>query len=645
MSDPHVHVLPANPCIHDLVQLQAGAAPHSVALVSGNRAVTYGEMNARANQLAHHLQTLGIGPDIPVGICMERSIDLPIAALAVLKAGGAYLPLDPAYPAPRLSMLLEDSATPLVITDSTVVRNLPKGKWQTILMDQDLPDGGADSSAPPVSNVSPENLAYIIFTSGSTGRPKGVLISHASLLNLVNWHRRAFNVTPTDKATLQASPGFDAAVWETWPYLAAGASLHIVDDTVRATPDALRDWILRTGITISFLPTVIAESLIEMPWPQKSAFRLLLTGADTLRRRPPQNLPFSLINNYGPTECAVVATSGKICSQHQLTQDQPTDDQIMNDQLTNDTHADDLPSIGRPIDNVTLYVVDQQLRRVPDGTPGELLIGGRGVGRGYLNSPSLNAEKFISDTFSDVPEARLYRTGDLGRILPDGQIAFMGRIDDQIKVMGHRIEPNEIVTVLNRHPKIETSFVCTYADASGNQRLVAYIVSANNTTPEPGDLRDFLSGYLPAHMVPATFVQLSRLPLSAHGKLDRTALPHPTADNILRAESPEANSPEAEAPQSPLEGHLSVVLSGLLGVSKVASDDNFFTLGGHSLMGAQLIAKIRENFGVELSLRTLFEEPTPRGMSLEIERLIHARLASMSEDEAQRLLASSGSGF
>jgi amino acid adenylation domain-containing protein len=517
-------------------------------------------------------------------------------------------------------MLLEDSRTPLVITHSNIARNLPTGKWQTIFMDQDLPDSGADFSTPPVSNATPENLAYIIFTSGSTGRPKGVQISHASLLNLVNWHRRAFNVTPTDKATLQASPGFDAAVWEIWPYLAAGASLHIVDDTVRVTPDALRDWVLRTGITISFLPTVIAESLIDMPWPQKSAFRLLLTGADTLRRRPPQDLPFSLINNYGPTECAVVATSGEICSQHQLTQDQ----------LTNDTHAGDLPSIGRPIDNVTLYVVDEQLQRVPDGTAGELLIGGRGVGRGYLNSSTLNAEKFIPDTFSEVPEARLYRTGDLGRILPDGQIAFMGRIDDQIKVMGHRIEPNEIVTVLNRHPKI---------DASGNQRLLAYIVSANNTPPKPGDLRDFLSGYLPAHMVPSTFVQLSHLPLSAHGKLDRTALPHPSADNILR------ESPEPEAPQSPLEGQLSVVLSGLLGVSRVASDDNFFTLGGHSLMGAQLIAKIRENFGVELSLRTLFEEPTPRGMSLEIERLIHARLASMSEDEAQRLLASSGPGF
>jgi amino acid adenylation domain-containing protein len=614
-------------CIHDFVQLQANAAPNAVALVSGDRRATYGEMNARANQLAHYLRSLGIGPDVPVAICIERSVDLPIAALAVLKAGGAYLPLDPTYPSRRLSMLLEDSGTPLVITQSSVAGSIPQGKWKTILLDQVGVDNTSNSAAPPAANTKPENLAYIIFTSGSTGRPKAVQISHGSLLNLVNWHRRAFDVSPADKATLQASPGFDAAVWETWPYLVAGASLYVVDETLRATPDALRDWIVRTGITIGFLPTVIAESLIDLQWPPKSAFRILLTGADTLRRLPSQNLPFSLVNNYGPTECTVVATSGKISASN-------------NSHHSANDGANDLPSIGRPIDNVTIYVVDEQLQRVPDGTPGELLIGGQGVGRGYLNSPTLTVEKFLPDTFSDISGARLYRTGDLGRILPDGQIAFMGRIDDQIKVMGHRIEPNEIVTVLNRHPKIETSFVSSYADASGNQRLVAYIVPSIDTTPNAGDLQNFVGDYLPAHMVPATYVQLSHLPLTAHGKLDRAALPQPTIDNILREESVEAN-----ATQSPIEEHLSAVLASLLGVAHVGSDDNFFTLGGHSLMGAQLIAKIRENFGVELSLRTLFEEPTPRGMSVEIERLIYARLANMSEDEAQRLLASSGPGL
>jgi acyl carrier protein len=335
-------------------------------------------------------------------------------------------------------------------------------------------------------------------------------------------------------------------------------------------------------------------------------------------------LPFALINNYGPTECTVVATSGRIYPEG-------------SSEESRDKRSNKLPSIGRPIDGVSVYFVDEHLQRVPDGTPGELLIGGRGVGRGYLNAPELTAEKFVPDLFGGDPRARLYRTGDLGRVLPDGQIAFMGRIDDQIKVMGHRIEPNEIVTVLDRHPEIEASFVCTYTDPSGDQRLVAYVVPATDRLPKPGDLRSYLGSYLPSHMLPSAFVQLDRLPLSAHGKFDRTALPQPTTENILRDDS-------VEAPQSPIEEHLAVVLSGLLGVQSVGSEDNFFTLGGHSLMGAQLIAKIRENFGVELSLRCLFDEPTPRGMSVEIERLIHARLAAMSEDEAQRLLASSGEG-
>jgi len=610
----------SDPCVHDLVQLQASATPDSIALVSGNRHVTYGELNARANQLAHRLRSLGIGPDVPVGLCMERSVELPIAALAILKAGGAYLPLDPTYPARRLSMLLEDSGTPVVVTQPGVAGKLPAGKWETIVLDGDGLDSGFDSSVSPVANTKPENLAYIIFTSGSTGRPKGVQITHGSLNNLVNWHQRAFNVSPVDRATLLASPGFDAAVWEIWPYLASGASLFVVDEAVRTAPGALRDWIVRTGITISFLPTVLAESMIGLQWPPEGQFRVLLTGADTLRHYPPHDLPFALMNNYGPTECTVVATSGRIYPEE-----------------ISDKRSNELPSIGWPIDGVSVYVVDEHLQRVPGGTAGELLIGGRGVGRGYLNAPELTAEKFLPDLFGGDSGARLYRTGDLGRFLPDGQIAFMGRLDDQIKVMGHRIEPNEIVTVLNRHPEIEASFVCTYSDPSGDQRLVAYVVPATDVTPKPGDLRSYLGSYLPSHMLPSAFVQLDRLPLSPHGKLDRAALPQPTAENILREDS-------LEGPQSPIEEHLGVVLSGLLGVARVGSEDNFFTLGGHSLMGAQLIAKIRENFGVELSLRCLFDEPTPRGMSAEIERLIHARLAAMSEDEAQRLVASSGEG-
>jgi len=605
--------------------MQASATPDAVALVSGNRHVTYRELNARANQLAHRLRSLGIGPDVPVGLCMERSVELPIAALGILKAGGAYVPLDPTYPSRRLSMLLEDSGTPVVVTQPSVAGKLPASKWETVVLDEDGQDSSAvDSTVFQVAVTTPENLAYIIFTSGSTGRPKGVQITHGSLNNLVTWHQHAFNVSPVDKASLLASPGFDAAVWEIWPYLTAGASLYVVDEAIRTAPAALRDWIVRSGITISFLPTVLAESMIGLQWPSEGSFRVLLTGADTLRRYPPRDLPFTLINNYGPTECTVVATSGRIYPE-------------ASSEESRDKRSNKLPSIGRSIDGVSVYVVDEHLQRVPNGTPGELLIGGRGVGRGYLNAPELTAEKFLPDSFGGDPGARVYRTGDLGRFLPDGQIAFMGRLDDQIKVMGHRIEPNEIVTVLNRHPEIEASFVCTYSDPSGDQHLVAYVVPTQDIPPKPGDLRSYLGSYLPSHMLPSAFVQLDRLPLSPHGKLDRAALPQPTAENIIRDDF-------LEAPQSPIEEHLAVVLSGLLGIPRVGSEDNFFTLGGHSLMGAQLIAKIRENFGVELSLRCLFDEPTPRGMSVEIEKLIHARLAAMSEDEAQRLLASSGEG-
>lgn len=612
----------SNLLVHKLVEQQAKANPNATALVAGAQLITYGELNSRADNLASHLRSLGVGPDVPVAIFMERSVDLPIAALGVLKAGGAYLPLDPTYPARRLSMLLEDSGTALVITHEAAANHLPAGKFQTINL-KDVPENSGTDAASGQVEIEPDSLAYLIFTSGSTGRPKGVQISHASLLNLVNWHKRAFSVSAADRATLLSSPGFDAAVWEMWPYLAAGASLYVVDEKTRVTPHLLRNWIVEAGITISFVPTVIAEDLIDLSWPSDSAFRFLLTGADTLRRRPPQGLSFSLINNYGPTECTVVATSGKIDFQ-------PVPE--------GGAGASESPSIGHPIDNVSVYVVDENLQRVPDGTAGELLIGGSGVARGYMNSPALNAEKFLPDTFSSTPGGRLYRTGDLVRVLPDGEIAFMGRIDDQIKIMGHRIEPNEIVSVLARHPKIEGSVVTSYPDTSGNQRLVAYVVPVSDAQLRPTELREFLSGYVPSHMVPSTFVQLEHLPQSAHGKLDRSALPQPSDENTLRDES------VAEY-QSPIEEQLAAVLSNLLGVSRVGSDDNFFTLGGHSLMGAQLIAKVRETFGVDLPLRTLFEEPTPRGMAGEIEKLIHARLDSMTEEEAQRLLASSGQGI
>ena len=599
-------------CVHDLVSVRAKATPDAVAIVDGDQQVSYGDLDVRANQLAHLLCSLGVGPEVPVGLCIGPSIDFAVGALGILKAGGAYVPLDPNYPLNRIASLLETSGATLLLTQAHVVNQLPPGKWRTIVLNEDELALSHKPRVAPVANAKPENLAYIIFTSGSTGLPKGVLITHASLLNLLSWHQRAFSVASCDRTTLQASPGFDAAVWELWPYLTAGASLYVLDEAIRAVPKQLRDWMVASGITISFLPTALAEQMIDLRWPSATALRVLLTGADTLRRYPRADLPFTFVNNYGPTECTVVATSGTIHPD-----DQP----------------DRLPPIGQPIDNTQVYIVDEQLDPVAAGTVGEILIGGAGVARGYLNLPELTTERFVSDRFSKDRGARLYRTGDLGRLLPDGQIAYIGRMDEQIKIRGYRIEPQEIAAVLDSYSGIKTSCVSAYADDSGEKRLVAYVVLATHTRFSLSELREFVGDYLPDYMVPSTFVQMAELPLSPHGKLDRRALPAPTPLNILDHDS-------YEAPQSPIEERLASFLTVLLGVARVGRDDNFFDLGGHSLLGAQMITKLHESFGVELSLRSIFDHPTLREMSLEIEKLIRAKLESMSEEEAQRLFDS-----
>jgi amino acid adenylation domain-containing protein len=602
-------------CIQNLIRAQAKASPDALAVREGAKQVTYGQLDERADELASLLRAFGAGPEIPVALCMRRSRELVFGALGILRTGAAYVPLDPTYPTSRLAMLLADSRAPLVVTQPDIAEQLPAGKWRTIVLDENgfcTPRHSGPSFS--VSEAMPENLAYIIFTSGSTGRPKGVQITHANLLNLIQWHNHAFAVTAADKATIHASPGFDAAVWELWPYLAAGASVHIIDEAIRTSPERLRDWMAATGITISFLPTALAESMIDLEWPAKTALRFLLTGADTLRRCPPAGLPFALVNNYGPTECTVVATSGTVpCGESEA-----------------------LPSIGRSIENVQTYIVDETLNRLPDGTAGELVIGGAGVGRGYLNLPDLTSQPFVPDLFSGVEGARLYRTGDLARILPDGQIAFLGRKDEQVKIRGYRIEPAEIAAVLDRHAAIRSSFVTAAAEDSGEKRLLAYVVAAPDTRLSAIELREFLGRHLPDYMVPSAFVQITSLPLTPNGKVDRAALPKPTPDTILEDHG-------FEDPQSEIEIWLANFLSSLLKVSRVSRDDNFFNLGGHSLMGAQLIAKVQQTFDVELTLRGLFDHPTVREISSEIENLIQAKLNALSDEEAQRILESSPS--
>jgi amino acid adenylation domain-containing protein len=603
-----------NQSIVDLVELCAKENADAIAVVDRIRQLTYAEVDARANQLAHLLIERGVGKETLVALCMRRSLEFVIAALGVLKAGGAYLPLDPDSPANRLHMLLSDSQTQLVITDSNSASQLPTGNWQTIVLDATSTAAARYPHSAPKVQIQAEDLAYVIYTSGSTGRPKGVEITHANLAALVRWHQQAFSISQNDHATFQASPGFDAAVWEIWPYLAAGACVHVIEDKVRTDAPALRDWIVANGITVSFLPTALAQQMLDLNWPAYAGLRLLLTGADVLRRHSRIGLPFKFVNNYGPTECTVVSTSGVVSA---------------------GAAGTELPTIGTPIDGVYAYIVDEQMQCVPDGMPGELLIGGVNVGRGYRNMPELTAQKFIANPFSETPNARVYRTGDLVRQLPNGEIAFVGRVDDQVKIRGYRIEPGEITAALNTHPDVFANVVVAKADPTGEQRLVAYVVAQRGSHLDASSLRHTLASQLPDYMVPSLFVQIESLPQSANGKVDRLALPLPTSENTL---------PEYvyEAPQSEVQEHLADIVARLLGVDRVGIDDNFFTRGGHSLLGAQLIANITDVFGVELSLLTVFDDPTVRGISAAIEQSILEKLENMSEDEAQRLLAANG---
>lgn len=601
---------PSGLCVPDLVQRQAAVTPDALAVGAGSDRLTYRELDRRSNQLAHYLRSLGVEPGSVVGLCLQRSADFPVAALAISKAGGAYLPLDTKTPNQRMKMMLDSARVSVVVTHSSAME-LPAGDIKKLVaLDLCAAQIGRCSPEPLAAGVTPEHLAYVIYTSGSTGTPKAVAIGHDSLLNLIGWHNRTFDVTPADRATQLASIGFDAAVWELWPYLVAGASVHLVDDETRTQPEQLRDWLVRERITISFAPTPLAERMLKLEWPEQTALRFLLTGADTLHHYPPASLPFTVVNNYGPTECTVVATSASIFPQKS---------------------GDRLPTIGRAIDNTEIHILDSKMKQVPAGTIGEIYVGGAGLARGYLNDPAITAERFVRHPFSTIAGTRLYRTGDLGCYLPDGQIAFHGRVDDQVKIRGYRIELNEVVCALNRHPAIRESVVVTSENGPDDKKLVAYVVPVA-TAPPISDLRDFLAKELPDYMLPAAFVSLDALPIGSSGKVDRGALPAPSDENILREEA-------FLRPASPTEHRVAEIVASLLGLDRVGANDNFFYLGGNSLFGTQVIARLRDAFNVDLPLLKLFDHPTVADLAAEVERLMVANLDAMSEDEAQRLLA------
>jgi amino acid adenylation domain-containing protein len=570
--------------------------------------LSFGELERLSNQLARRLRALHVVAETPVGLCLPRSAALVVGALGVLKAGGAYVALDPNHPTDRLCGMLRDSGAAAVVCSPIVERRLSDGAGHRIALDSSWV--GLDYlSSEPLAPGGSGDLAYIIYTSGSTGAPRGVMLEHGGLLNLTRWHQRAFGITELDRTTQIANPGFDASVWELWPSLTAGASLHMPADDLRTDPVALRNWLIAQRITVSFLPTLLAEVMIELEWPARTPLRYMLTGGDRLRRGPGAHLPFTLVNNYGPTEATVVATSGAV----------PHGSDLM-----------ELPTIGRAIDNVELHVVDDQLRPVATGETGELLIGGAGVGRGYVNQPELTEERFVPDPFSTDPRARLYRSGDRVRVLPSGEIEFIGRVDGQVSIYGRRVELGEIETALVGHRDVQSTVVVAEEYVPGGWRLIAFVVPVEGRQLTPQALRVSLAETLPDYNIPVRYVWLDKLPIASTGKVDRSALLATMPSSVERPGL-------LGKPRNPAEQALASLVAELLGLDEVGVHENFFMLGGHSLLGAQLIARIDDRYGIEMPLRTLFDHPSVAEIAQEVERLLTADLEAMSEEAAERL--------
>jgi natural product biosynthesis luciferase-like monooxygenase protein/amino acid adenylation domain-containing protein len=578
---------PKGKCVHQLVEEQAERSPDALAVCDESTRLSYGELNSRATLLAAELRNFGVRPDVCVGVCLERSAQLVVALLAVWKAGGAYVPIDPAYPKERLKFMLEDAKMPVLITRQTINATLKLENANLGLVFVDVPNHATrpthheERASPRIANPAPTDLAYVIYTSGSTGLPKGVEIEHARLLNLIAWHQRTYTVTPADRASQVANPAFDACVWELWPYLTAGASIHIPDEQTRLSPEKLPAWMAANKITLAFVPTPLAQAMLDVPWPENSALRALLTGGDKLHNLTCQNLPFVLVNHYGPTENTVVTTAAIVS---------PDNDQTKP------------PPIGRPIANLQVYILDRHARPVPIGVAGELYIGGAGLARGYHCRSELTAEKFVPNPFNRNPGARLYKTGDLVRWLSDGQIEFLGRLDDQVKIRGQRLELGEVEDALLQHDGVRESAVVASANARGESRLVAYVAAVPGSSVTRRVLREFLKQKLPAAMLPSAFVFVDSLPLTANGKVDRKGLP--PADFSAESQDP------FTAPRTPTEKAFAEIWLEVLGLRQVGVHDNFFEIGGHSLNATQAMLRAGKTFGVELPLQELFTTPT-----------------------------------
>jgi amino acid adenylation domain-containing protein len=572
--------------LHQLFEEQAERTPDAMALAFEETRLSYRELNERANQLAHHLRARGVGPDVLVGVLMERSVEMVVGLLGILKAGGAYVPFDPSYPEERLAFMFADARAKVLLTQSRFAGRLPAHAAEVVCLDSDsesIAGGRADN---PAVEVSDSNLAYVIYTSGSTGTPKGAMNTHRAICNRLLWMQAAYQLTAADRVMQKTPYSFDVSVWEFfWPLL-SGAGLVIAKPGGHQDAGYLVELIAEQGVTVAhFVPSMLQFFVEEPALDRCDSLRLVVCSGEelshALQERFFARLDCRLENLYGPTEAAVDVTSWT---------------------CRRDAESNVVP-IGRPIANVRAYILNAALQPVPAGVLGELYIGGEALARGYINRSELTAERFIPDAHSGVPGARLYRTGDVARHLPDGSIQFVGRADNQVKIRGFRIELGEIEAVLRAMPEVQEAVVLAREDESGDKRLVAYVSANPGQALDPVHLRAHLRDKLPAYMIPVAFVELAAFPLTASGKINRRELPAP--QNVRSA----AEAPFAP-PQTDVERTIADIWREALGIDRVGIHDNFFNLGGHSLLLIRVHNRLSATFGQELSILNLFEYPT-----------------------------------
>ncbi len=604
-------------CVHELFEEQVARNPEAVAVVCGEQEVTYRELNRRANRLGHYLRGLGVKPEARVAICVERSLEMVIGFLGVLKAGGGYVPLDPSYPAERLRYMLEDSGTEVVLASKEIeVPALAGVRRVDLAMDEavwsESEGEGAEEGAGENLEVEQESesLAYIMYTSGSTGQAKGVMVPHRGINRLViNGGYAKFEAG--DGVAWASNPAFDASTMELWGPLLNGGRVVVIEQEALLDAGRLGEELRRQRVSIVWMTVGLFNQYAELLREEFSRLRYLIVGGDALdagvmRRVLGEGAPEHLINGYGPTETTTFAVTHEIKGV--------------------EAEARSIP-IGRPIGNTRVYILDEEWEPVPVGVAGEIYIGGAGVARGYVKRPELTAERFVPDGYSREAGARIYRTGDLGRWLADGTIEFLGRNDNQVKIRGFRIELGEIESRLTEHPEVREAVVVAREDTPGEKRLVAYYTVAGEDEVGAEELRAHLGARLPAYMVPAAYVWLEKLPLTVNGKLDRKALPEPEGNAYPVR--------EYEAPQGETETALAEIWSELLGVERVGRWDNFFELGGHSLLAMRVVSRIRQGLRVAITIVDLFERPTLSGLA---DHVLNMRLEQFDSGEIRDLL-------